>query len=1005
MAYPVPRCFTRLAHLLLLLSLLITVSAAWAQQRYPTGLRPLSPEERAQFERVMTPVENVQLNPLGLERVNQERAKRGRAPIQRSQAVTFGAEVNGAGDVVVGDGVALPSAVDNSTLACFPPIRNQGGLGSCAAFSTTYYTFTHMTGLARGWSNNNEDNTTKFSPKWTYARINGGADSGAPLLYAFYLLETSGAATWEEFPYVGNTDDPMNYREWPKDIAIWRNALSYRLKDWGRVENLDTETGLNQLKTLLSNGYILNYATYIYSWQYVAVQDDPSTTDDDAYVGKPIAYWMNGTDGGHGMTVVGYNDNIWVDINGNGQVDSGEKGALRIANSWGTGWKPDGQTADGGFTWLAYDALKAVSAVSGGPSSGRLAAFDDNEALWMTAHQSYTPTLIAQCTLNHPKRNQLGIWLGCTDTSITMPQFSDVTKQIYSEGGPYSLDGSQDDVDLTMMFDFTDLIPEETGVHRWHLYLFDQASDGAATLKDYRLIDNSSGGEEVASEMPVTVNNEEKSVYIDYEVGSSVVREYQPDLQVRTASSPTYQGDNLYNQNQTVDTAVMAGVTATYYVKLENDGDNSDIFTVVGSAGGDGWTVAYFDAESGGNNITEQVANAGWASPEMTAGSSRVLRVEVTPDSGTTGIKQVQLSATSLNDATRSDTVIMRTTVGTEPPPTDTYQPDLHIRIAGDPQYIGGGVYNNLTSQTVSQGVLASETMTCEVVLQNDGSTSDSFTLNATLPASGWTACLYNALTGGQDITAQLISGQGWTTPSLAAGATLALRIELTRTGNGTKNSQSEVLLSAKSSANATKTDAVKAVVSLANPLSKIRLIADPAKTAPAGSTVTLTAVATGGKRLLYRFFVHDGSSWTEVQPYSAANTCTYTPPVKGTYSFLVWVREYTSSSEWDMNASIWRYKVTASVMNATIAASANGVVGTPVTLTASATGPTAKEYAFYAYGPSGWEVIRTYATTSSCTWTPTGAGSYTLVVWAREVGSTRSWDCLATMPFPVATQ
>ncbi len=44
----------------------------------------------------------------------------------------------------------------------------------------------------------------------------------------------------------------------------------------------------------------------------------------------------------------GYDDNIWVDINSNGTVDSGEKGAFRIANSWGTGW------GEGGYGWLPY---------------------------------------------------------------------------------------------------------------------------------------------------------------------------------------------------------------------------------------------------------------------------------------------------------------------------------------------------------------------------------------------------------------------------------------------------------------------------------------------------------------------------------------------------------------------------------------------------------------------------------------------------------------------------
>ena len=51
------------------------------------------------------------------------------------------------------------------------------------------------------------------------------------------------------------------------------------------------------------------------------------------------------------MTIVGYNDAIWTDVNGNAVVDPGEKGAFKIANSWGSTWQ------DNGFIWLAYDAL------------------------------------------------------------------------------------------------------------------------------------------------------------------------------------------------------------------------------------------------------------------------------------------------------------------------------------------------------------------------------------------------------------------------------------------------------------------------------------------------------------------------------------------------------------------------------------------------------------------------------------------------------------------------
>ena len=62
------------------------------------------------------------------------------------------------------------------------------------------------------------------------------------------------------------------------------------------------------------------------------------------------------SNGGHALTVVGYNDNICCDVNGNGKIEASEKGAFKIANSWGTGW------GNSGYIWVLYDALNGVSA-------------------------------------------------------------------------------------------------------------------------------------------------------------------------------------------------------------------------------------------------------------------------------------------------------------------------------------------------------------------------------------------------------------------------------------------------------------------------------------------------------------------------------------------------------------------------------------------------------------------------------------------------------------------
>ena len=159
---------------------------------------------------------------------------------------------------------------------------------------------------------------------------------------------------------------------------------------------------------------MLTFATYISGWQYTTIKNDQSTSDDNAFVGKPVAYWVNPNPANHMMTIVGYNDSIWTDINNNNVVDPGEKGALKIANSWGTGW------GDSGFCWLAYDALRDSSDVSGAPSSGRQRAIA-GRVYSISVPLDYKPTLLAKFKLTHARRNQLGIALATSSGATWTP--------------------------------------------------------------------------------------------------------------------------------------------------------------------------------------------------------------------------------------------------------------------------------------------------------------------------------------------------------------------------------------------------------------------------------------------------------------------------------------------------------------------------------------------------------------------------------------------------------
>ena len=396
-----------------------------------TGDTPPTAADLAWKNQNMIDTQQVRLNQLGLDRVNASRISSGHAAL--SPATT---SVAAMGDEVVGSTLAqlavlpstslagiaspmaansplgLPSSVDNSQTNWFPEIRTQLA-GSCVSYATTYYAATYMTAMARGWNETNPDNSDKLSPAWTYNLVNGGADNGSNIYANYQVLLDNGAATWQEDP------DDGSFKSWVyNDPSVWRDAINYRMNQSGYIENVNTDDGtaLQQVKTMLTDGYVLNFGTYIGSWQYTTLQSNAAAPGNAAYVGQQACSWLNGTAGGHAMTIVGYNDNLWIDVNGNGQVDAGEKGAFLVANSWGNSW------GNNGFIWLSYDAMKPTSGVVGGPSSGRVAAFQGNSEIdWITARPSYTPSLLASFTVQEAEREKMAIFVGSGPAGSTTP--------------------------------------------------------------------------------------------------------------------------------------------------------------------------------------------------------------------------------------------------------------------------------------------------------------------------------------------------------------------------------------------------------------------------------------------------------------------------------------------------------------------------------------------------------------------------------------------------------
>jgi formylglycine-generating enzyme required for sulfatase activity len=190
-----------------------------------------------------------------------------------------------------------------------------------------------------------------------------------------------------------------------------------------------------------------------------------------------------------------------------------------------------------------------------------------------------------------------------------------------------------------------------------------------------------------------------------------------------------------------------------------------------------------------------------------------------------------------------------------------------------------------------------------------------------------------------------------------------------------------------------------------------VTLSSTPPSPVRVGTPVTLRAVATPAGAVAYKFRVgiKSGASygWTTLREYSTTATCLWTPATSATYSLVVYARTVGSTAAYEVFKSI-ALTVKEPLAGVSLSASprAPQAVGTPVTLTASPGGGGQVEYKFRVGLKSGgvyqWTDLRPYQPDRVCVWTPAAPGAYTLAVYAREVGSTKSYDVYTTMAYAI---
>lgn len=383
----------------------------------------------------------------------------------------------------------LPSSVDNSQSPFFPEIDTQGDLGSCVSWGQTYYQFTYEMNRSMGIATTPENT---FSPKWTFNFANGGDDSGSWDDDTYELTKELGCVTLGMLPI----DD--DFLTWSPVEEIWKTALKYRIKDYqvfkaigrsdSQITSVDDED-LLPIKTALANKEVLAVTSYIYCLEYDYLKTNPSVPENYKYEKQKVVTHKTGFTGRHRMAIVGYNDNIWTDINGNNAVDNGEMGAFKLANSWGKSYCNDG------FIWVAYDALNEISYVSGGPQNDvRYRLFDDVTRIDVLPYDSDS-SIYLKYTLNSCDRSQTKMYITAEKSDGTSYTYEAGPKRKHGMyNSTYSYDGTTEAHDGTMVYALSNVVPDITSEtlddYTWSVKFEDTKADGKVfTVKNAEIVD------------------------------------------------------------------------------------------------------------------------------------------------------------------------------------------------------------------------------------------------------------------------------------------------------------------------------------------------------------------------------------------------------------------------------------------------------------------------------------------------------------------------------------
>ncbi|KAF0201080.1 MAG: PKD domain-containing [Bacteroidetes bacterium] len=331
--------------------------------------------------------------------------------------------------------ITLPAVVDNSTQPYLRPIFAQSG-ASCGQSASVAYNFCYEINRLRQIPSDTISNTYPDHFTWNFMNATFPYyGEGVSYFQTFDILYDAGNPTEEVYGPITMDDSYF----WMSGYEKYLSAMYNRISGANSI-HVGTPQGLEILKHWLHNhldgsevGGVANF--------YAGISYISHLPPNSPEAGKSvITTWL--PNASHAMTIVGYNDSIrfdsngdgmftnHLDINNDGVVDmrDWEIGGLKFANSYGDYWGNDG------FAYLMYSTLAMPYGFGG---------IWNNSAHVIYPDTAYKPKLTLRAKIKHNKRGRLKLSAGVSpDTSNYYPSHIVEFPIFNHQGGDFNMTGN-----------------------------------------------------------------------------------------------------------------------------------------------------------------------------------------------------------------------------------------------------------------------------------------------------------------------------------------------------------------------------------------------------------------------------------------------------------------------------------------------------------------------------------------------------------------------------------